>query len=228
MTRANLRLSKPVEAYLLDADLLLSPQLSSQLQYEFGVSTVLCTCVMQANQKVASYELHVCQKAAAKDCLGESDWAALHGYPQLGLTVGRKVIERGFANATGGGAISGASALRFRCTSASLASGEPNNTAFLRSFSAHKMRPPPGYVRPSPPVPWGGCKVFNCTCKGMANYYGVGAPPSKSGWGCAPAPAQNWWVHEAKPCAQPGYSCCTTSDYTRHEAPFAGCGGSRH
>jgi hypothetical protein len=179
--------------------------------------------MVQANQKIASYELQICQKAVASDCLGESDWATIQGYPQLGLTVGRKVIERGFVNNATNGAdgISGASAVRFRCTSASLAAGEPNTTAFLKTFSAHKMRPPSGYQ------PWIGCKVFNCSCKGMANYYGVGAPSSKGGFGCAPQPAQNWWVHEAKPCAQPGYSCCSASDYTKNHAPFPGC-DTRH
>ena len=176
----------------------------------------------QANQKIAGYELQICQKAVVGECVSESDWTTMQGYPRLGLTIGRKVIERGFVNATDG-AFSSASAVRFRCTNSSLASGEPNTTAFLKTFSVHKMRPPPGYVRPSPPVPWAGCDVFNCTCKGMADYYGVGAPPSKSGFGCAPEPAQNWWVHEAKPCAQPGYSCCSASDYTNNHAPFPGC-----
>jgi hypothetical protein len=233
-------------------------------------AVVLEEDLRKANQKIASYELQTCEKQAAEvteegvGCTKESDWHTLQGYPALGLTVGRKVIERGFhVNATAaataaagdngnyagaggaggggggggggtadgggsGGAITGVSAVRFRCTNASLASGETNATAFLKSFSVHKMHPPPGYALPSPPrppTPWAGCKVFNCTCKGMADYYGVGAPPpSKGGFGCAPPPAELWWTKEAKPCAQPGYSCCAVSDYTKRPPPFPGCG----
>lgn len=166
------------------------------------------------NQRISGYELQMCNMPNG-DC-SEADWKTITGPGLqtivLGVTVGRKVIERGFNN-TNGLSIS-ASGLRFQCTAAF-----PNgtSTAFLKSFSAHKMVPPVGWPRP----PFN-CSAFNCTCKGMGDYYGVGANGNE-GWGCAPADAQNWWIHDAIPCEQPGYSCCAASDYTKNKPPFPGC-----
>ena len=166
------------------------------------------------NQRISGYELQMCNMPNG-DC-SEADWKTITGPGLqtivLGVTVGRKVIERGFNN-TNGLSIS-ASGLRFQCTAAF-----PNgtSTAFLKSFSAHKMVPPAGWPRP----PFN-CSAFNCTCKGMGDYYGVGANGNE-GWGCAPADAQNWWIHDAIPCEQPGYSCCAASDYTKNKPPFPGC-----
>ena len=41
-------------------------------------------------------------------------------------------------------------------------------------------------------LPAGGfdCSVFNCTCQGMANYFGKS---NHTTWGCAPPSAQKWW-----------------------------------
>ena len=108
-----------------------------------------------------------------------------------------------------------ATGLRFQCTAAFPA--ETATTALLASFSAHKMAPPRGW-----PVPPYDCSAFNCTCKGMADWFGVGAGGTGT-WGCAPSDAQEWWVHEARPCEQPGYSCCAATDYTKKQAPFPGC-----
>ena len=119
------------------------------------------------------------------------------------------MIERGF-NGTDGLTIT-ATGLRFRCTS-SFPAGI--TTAYLKSFSAHKIQAPAGW--PKPPFD---CTPFNCTCKGEADYYGI-----RGGlFGCAPAGAQDWWMHKAKPCEQPGYSCCAVSDYTKKNAPYPGC-----
>lgn len=71
---------------------------------------------------------------------------------------------------------------------------------------------------PAPGPPFTSCSVFGCTCKGAADYYGI-----NGGFGCAPAEAQHWWIHEAKPCADPTYSCCTVADYTEKAAPYPGC-----
>jgi hypothetical protein len=65
--------------------------------------------------------------------------------------------------------------------------------------------------------PFTNCSVFGCTCKGAADYYGI-----DGGWGCAPQEAQQWWIHEAKPCASPT-SCCTVDDYTKNPPPYPGC-----
>lgn len=165
-----------------------------------------------ANQRIAGYELQVC--TAPGGACADAQWVTITGPGQtevLGVTVGRRVIERGF-NGTNGLTIS-ATGLRFRCTAAF---PQGVTTAHLKSFSAHKMVPPRGW--PTPPFD---CAVFNCTCKGMADYYGVGA--RDGGWGCAPEPAQNWWVHDARPCEDPSYSCCAASDYTNHTPPFPGC-----
>jgi hypothetical protein len=175
-------------------------------------AVVLEEDLQKGNQRIASYELQTCSTVSCGD---ETAWVALQGFPQLGLTVGRKVIERGFSNGT-----ARATRVRFRCTAASKASGDASDvTAYLKSFSVHKMSPPAGYV---PPVPFD-CKVFGCTCKGMADYYGIGPPPGLGGFGCATATAEKWWVSEAKPCSQPGYSCCAASDYTKKSKPFPGC-----
>lgn len=130
----------------------------------------------------------------------------------LRVTVGRRVIERGFGGFNG--VAIAASGLRFRCNAAF-----PNTTsAYLRSFSAHNMQAPAGL--PLPPFP---CKPFDCTCKVMADFYEVGADGGKMGWGCAPKEAQIWWITEANPCQDPGYSCYTASDYTKYNPPFPGC-----
>ena len=132
----------------------------------------------------------------------------------LGQTIGRRVIERGF-NGTNGLTIV-ATGLRFRCTAAFPAG---TTEAYLKSFSAHKMKPPGGWPAPAP-KPFD-CEAFNCTCQGMADFYGVGA--SRGSFGCAPPAAQEWWQKQHKPCAQPGYSCCSAASYTKNHAPFPGC-----
>ena len=182
-------------------------------------AVVLEEDLARGNQRIAGYELQVCDGGGGGGgggCADEAQWRALTGpglqTVVLGVTVGRRVIERGF-NHSDGRTIA-AAGLRFRCTAAFPAG---TTTAYLRSFSAHKMAPPPGW--PAPPF---SCQAFNCTCKGMADFYGVGAAGG-AGWGCAPVSAQNWWVHEAVPCEQPGYSCCAASDYTKKQPPFPGC-----
>ena len=48
------------------------------------------------------------------------------------------------------------------------------------------------------------CNIFNCTCQGMCDYYGV--IPTKT-FGCAPPEARTWWVHRA--CtATPHFAAC--------------------
>ena len=177
-------------------------------------AVVLEEDIALGNQRIAGYELQTCSEPGA--ACAEAQWKTITGpglqTVTLGATVGRRVIERGF-NRSNGLSI-GAAGLRFRCTAAFPAGV---TAAFLKSFSAHKMAPPPGW--PAPPFD---CSVFDCTCKGMADYYGVGASGG-SAWGCAPADAQHWWVDEAVPCEQPGYSCCAASDYTKKVAPFPGC-----
>jgi hypothetical protein len=69
-----------------------------------------------------------------------------------------------------------------------------------------------------PKHPWTNCSVFGCTCKGEADYYGI----AHGSFGCADKGAQNWWIHEAKPCAAPS-SCCTAGDYSKKPPPYAGC-----
>jgi alpha-L-fucosidase len=169
----------------------------------------------KGNQRIAGYQLEACLLPICS----EAQWEVITGRGKqtevLGVSVGRKVIERGFGNSNGKPVA--ASGLRFRCTSSF-----PNTTtAYLRSFSAHKMVPPPGW--PAPPFD---CSIFNCTCKGMGDWYGVGSEGS-GGWGCAPEDAQHWWVDEAVPCEQPGYSCCSAGDYTKKTAPFPGCKRSK-
>lgn len=163
------------------------------------------------NQRISGYELQVCSTPVG-GC-SDAQWETLTGANQtisLGKTIGRKVIERGFSNVNGLTII--ASQLRFKCTE-SFPAGV--STAYLRTFSAHKMIPPSGW--PKPPF---NCSAFNCECKTMADFYGV----KKGGWGCAPSAAQRWWVNDARPCEQPGYSCCSAGDYTNKTPPFPGCG----
>lgn len=49
------------------------------------------------------------------------------------------------------------------------------------------------------------CTLFNCSCVGMAEYYGVWPTV---GFGCAPPQAQAWWI--AQPChpGRPAVGCC--------------------
>jgi len=169
------------------------------------------------NQRIASYELQACFRGSSVECGEEGAWTPITGQGRqtisLGVSVGRRVIERGF-NASNGLTIT-AAGLRFKCTAAF--PGDGPQVAYLKSFSAHKMAPPGGW----PPAPV--CQIFGCTCRGMADFYGVGAKGDKDGWGCAPPAAQEWWVNEAIPCQQPGYSCCLASDYTNKTPPFPGC-----
>ena len=178
-------------------------------------AVVLEEDIAKGNQRIAGYELQAC---LAGGCDDEARWTTITGPGQsvrLGVTVGRRVVERGFNNTNG--LTIAAAGLRFRCTEA-FPPGVA--TAFLKSFSAHKMAPPGGWP-PAPPPPFD-CKLFNCTCKGMGDWYGVGVD-GQGGWGCAPQAAQTWWVKEAVPCQQPGYSCCLASDYTKKHPPFPGC-----
>eukprot|EP01052_Picozoa_sp_SAG31_P032849 SAG31_NODE_3646_length_4030_cov_2.435767_1_plen_1076_part_00 len=49
------------------------------------------------------------------------------------------------------------------------------------------------------------CKLFNCTCQGCADYYGV---LRGRGFGCTPVPAQTFWrAHQCKANAKSG-KCC--------------------
>ena len=64
------------------------------------------------------------------------------------------------------------------------------------------------------------CSVFNCTCMGMAYYYGVLAGV---GFGCAPPNAQAWW--KAQPCnAHAGVGCCKGPACSLPGALPCGCG----
>eukprot|EP01046_Picozoa_sp_COSAG06_P008405 COSAG06_NODE_424_length_15925_cov_10.806079_6_plen_155_part_00 len=85
-------------------------------------------------------------------------------------------------------------------------------------YPATRPPPPPGAA---PKHPFTNCSAFGCTCKGAADYYGIGGGGHAT-FGCADKGAQQWWVHEAKPCASPG-SCCTAADYTKKAAPYPGC-----
>ena len=179
----------------------------------FAFDAVVLEEDLSAGQHIAGYELQACASGA---CADEADWATITGAAggqvaatALGVTVGRRVVERGFNGSDGRTVL--AAGLRFRCTAAFPAGAAG---ATLRSFSAHKMAPPAGW-----PLPPFNCSAFDCTCVGMADFYGVRA----GGWGCAPAPAQAWWVHDAVPCEQPGYSCCSAGDYTKKSPPYPGC-----
>jgi hypothetical protein len=128
-------------------------------------AVVLEEDMRKGNQRIGGYELQTCSLVGGK--CSESQWENLTARNQtvrLGVTIGRKVIERGFGGKNG--LTVSATGLRFRCTAAFPAG---TTTAYLKSFSAHKMKPPLGWPKyvPPPPPPWTGCKVFNCTCKGM-------------------------------------------------------------
>ena len=175
--------------------------------------------LQKGNQRISGYEIQACHAAGGGAC-SEAEWVTITAAGRagvqtvsLGQTVGRRVIERGF-NDTNGLTMT-ATSLRFRCTAAFPAPS--TKTAFLKSFSAHKMQPPRGWPKPQPP-PFS-CQAFNCTCKGMADYYGV----KQGSFGCAPAASKEWWVKEARPCEKPGWSCCAISDYTTKSAPYPGC-----
>ena len=71
-----------------------------------------------------------------------------------------------------------------------------------------------------PRAPFTNCSSFGCTCKQEADFYGIGY--GDRGFGCTPKGAQDWWVHEATPCASPA-SCCTVSDYSTKQPPYPGC-----
>ena len=52
------------------------------------------------------------------------------------------------------------------------------------------------------------CAPFNCTCKGMGEYYGILAGV---GFGCAPRPAESWWAEQKCPVSSScsgGQTCC--------------------
>jgi hypothetical protein len=221
------------------------------------LTQVLEEDLYRANQRISGYVLQTCAKADGK-CSDDSEWATITSTHngggsssrqtvELGVTVGRKVIERGF-NGTDGLTIR-ATGLRFRCTSAFPAG---TSTAYLKRFSAHKMQPPPCWPKPSAPKPFN-CSVFEppvrpivlskacnnsvllsdtvsnklpvsqCTCKGMADYYGVAE--RLGGMGCAPPDAIAWWIKDKVPCARSPMkdSCCQVADYTKKNKPFPGC-----
>lgn len=105
---------------------------------------------MQLGQHVASYELQIC----ARTPCGEQDWQTITAdglqTQRLSQTIGRKAIEHGFNNSD---TLSiEAAGLRFRCTAAFPAGV---TQARLKSFSAHRMQPPPGWPpkKPAPPKP---------------------------------------------------------------------------
>lgn len=187
-------------------------------------AVVLEEDMRRANQRIAGYTLQTCAKTGGKCSDGE--WTTITrngGGTQtfaLGVTVGRKVIERGF-NGTDALTIY-ATGLRFRCTAAFPAG---TTTAYLKSFSAHKMQPPPCWPK-TPPKPFN-CSAFEppCTCKGMADYYGVAE--RLGGMGCAPQDAIDWWIKNKVPCARSPMkdSCCQVADYTTKNRPFPGCCG---
>jgi len=87
------------------------------------------------------------------------------------------------------------------------------------------------YQMSSQPVPtpkpgnFSSCDAFGCTCKGAADFYGIGTGGGAS-FDCAPKAAQDWWIHEARPCASPS-SCCAASDYTHKLPPYPGCGADQ-
>jgi hypothetical protein len=140
-----------------------------------------------------------------------------------GATVGARLVDRLTA-------MTGVTAIRWNC---SAALGDASIT--IANFAVYECSvpsppPPPPPLPPLKPLhPWHGCADFNCTCHGMAEYYGVCHDVSTDtqckpdrGFGCAPPEAQNWWIHLAKPCAKPE-SCCPESAYTHSHGPFPGC-----
>lgn len=76
------------------------------------------------------------------------------------------------------------------------------------------------------------CDAFNCTCQGLADYYGTYAG---RGFGCADAPAKQWWIgHHCNTdahcaccggpaCARPGAAKCICPDGP-HPGPRPGPG----
>jgi len=69
------------------------------------------------------------------------------------------------------------------------------------------------------PAGWS-CSVFNCTCAGMAGWYGVLAGV---GFGCAPPAAQAWWT--ARRCAaRASCGCCKGPGCALPGAAACGCG----
>ena len=92
----------------------------------------------------------------------------------------------------------------------------------LTSLSA---APPAAAVAVAAAGNWS-CAAFNCTCKGMGEYYGI---QPGVGFGCATQPAVEWWT--AKKCpvsagctaASPGKPCCCTG----LGCPAAALGGGR-
>ena len=121
-----------------------APAAAGELAFDV---VVLEEDIAKGNQRVAGYQLQTCHVSGG--ACSEREWVTVAGanatLPQtitLGVTIGRRVIERGF-NGSDGMTIR-ATALRFRCTEAF----PPGVTdAFLRSFSAHKMVPPVGWPR---------------------------------------------------------------------------------
>lgn len=126
-------------------------------------AVVLEEDIGKGNQRIAGYALQTCTEPAGA-CNG-AQWVTVTGVNAtqkqtvtLGVTVGRKVIERGF-NGQDGVPIA-VTGLRFKCTAAFPAG---TTTAYLKSFSVHKIQAPKGWPRGPR------CQAFNCTCKGMAS-----------------------------------------------------------
>jgi hypothetical protein len=130
----------------LDAPALLLPAPAAGGELAFD-AVVLEEDIAKGNQRIAGYQLQTCHVPGG--ACSEGEWLTVAGanatLPQtitLGVTIGRRVIERGF-NGSNGLTIR-AAALRFRCTEAFPAGV---TSAFLRSFSAHKMVPPAGWPK---------------------------------------------------------------------------------
>ena len=88
------------------------------------------------------------------------------------------------------------------------------------------MQPPPCWPKSPSSKPFN-CSIFEppCTCRGMADYYGVAE--RLGGMGCAPPDAIAWWIKDKVPCARSPMkdSCCQVADYTKKNRPFPGCCG---
>ena len=88
------------------------------------------------NQRIAGYELQTCSEPGG--ACAEAQWATINApgtqTVSLGVTVGRRVIERGFNRTDGASVV--ATGLRFRCTAAFPAG---TSQAFLRSFCERFM-----------------------------------------------------------------------------------------
>jgi hypothetical protein len=89
---------------------------------------------------------------------------------------------------------------------AAVCCGTPGCAAFsvnLPAAAAPQPLPEGAMLSVSAP-PWS-CKLFNCTCQGLADYYGV---VSGSGFGCTPPEAQQWWQsHSCKTKPKTGGNC---------------------